>query len=192
MKCPLLIAVVLLLSVRAAEAAERLSFNRDIRPILSDACFQCHGPDEKQRKAGLRLDVRDIALKPAESGAVAIVPGQPNHSEIIKRVLSTDDSLRMPPANSGKKITPAQIELLKRWIADGAEYQGHWAFIPPVRPAVPVRPLADGRKPMADGRDPFPAVTIVVKKDIGFRPAAHGFWPATDIRRFSSRQTENR
>jgi hypothetical protein len=172
MKCPLLIAVVLLLSVRAAEAAERLSFNRDIRPILSDACFQCHGPDEKQRKAGLRLDVRDIALKPAESGAVAIVPGQPNHSEIIKRVLSTDDSLRMPPANSGKKITPAQIELLKRWIADGAEYQGHWAFIPPVRPAVPVRPLADGRKPMADIPNPIDQFVLAGLDQAGLKPSS--------------------
>jgi hypothetical protein len=132
----LIFAVALLLTTRSL-AAERPSFNRDIRPILSDTCFQCHGPDERQRKAGLRLDVREIALKPAESGTVAIVPGQPNDSELMKRLLASDDSLRMPPPNSGKKITPQQIEQLKRWIADGAEYQGHWAFIPPVRPAVP-------------------------------------------------------
>jgi hypothetical protein len=123
-------------SVVAAEN-NKLSFNRDIRPILSDACFQCHGPDEKQRKSGLRLDVRAQAIQASESGATAIVPGQVDASELIKRVLTTDTDLRMPPANSGKKITPQQITLLKRWIIEGAEYQGHWAFIPPTRPAIP-------------------------------------------------------
>ena len=136
MKQSLALAVALLLTADAAIAADRVSFNRDIRPILSDTCFQCHGPDEKQRKAGLRLDLREIALKPAESGAPAIVPGKPTDSELVKRLLADDDS-HMPPANSGKKITPQQIELLKRWIADGAEYQGHWAFIPVTHPAVP-------------------------------------------------------
>ncbi len=136
-----LLAFVVLTSLPSF-AAERPSFNRDIRPILADACFQCHGADEKQRKASLRLDVSEIAFKPAESGATAIVPGKPAESELVKRLLSSDDSLRMPPASSGKTMTPAQIETLKRWIADGAEYQGHWAFIPPIRPAVPVRPMA--------------------------------------------------
>ncbi|MCX7418051.1 MAG: PSD1 and planctomycete cytochrome C domain-containing protein [Planctomycetia bacterium] len=137
MKHRLLFVVVLLLAARASAAADRISFNREIRPILSDACFQCHGPDDKQRKAGLRLDVKESALKAAESGATAVVPGKVDASELIKRLITTDESLRMPPANSGKKITPQQIELIKRWIAEGAEYQGHWAFIPAVRPAVP-------------------------------------------------------
>ncbi len=145
----LLVLTVVFMLARTLPAADRPSFNRDIRPILADACFQCHGADEKQRKAGLRLDVPEIAFKPAESGLTAIIPGKPAESELLKRLLSSDDSVRMPPANSGKTITPPQIEILKRWIADGAEYQGHWAFIPPVRPAVPVRPMADGRKPMA-------------------------------------------
>ena len=118
-------------------AADPISFNRDIRPVLSDACFQCHGADDKQRKAGLRLDVKESALKAAESGATAIVPGKVEASELIKRLTSSDENLRMPPKGSGKTISPQQIELLKRWIADGAEYQGHWAFIPPVRPEVP-------------------------------------------------------
>jgi hypothetical protein len=148
MKSTFTIAVVLLL-IRTLPAADRVSFNRDVRPILADACFQCHGADEKQRKAGLRLDVSEIAYKPAESGASAIVPGKVSESELIKRLLSSDDSTRMPPLNSGKSITPAQIETLKRWIADGAEYQGHWAFIPPVRTAVPVRPMAEVRTPTA-------------------------------------------
>ena len=122
---------------RAANAAERVTFNRDIRPILSDNCFRCHGPDEKQRQAGLRLDVPDLARKPAESGATAIVPGRLDESELIRRITSSDADRHMPPTNFGKTLTAAQIELLKRWIADGAEYQGHWAFIPPVRPDVP-------------------------------------------------------
>ena len=142
MKHSLALAVALLLTADAAIAADRVSFNRDIRPILSDTCFQCHGPDEKQRKAGLRLDLKELALKPAESGTVAIIPGKPAESELVKRLLADDASVRMPPANSGKKITPAQIELLKRWIAEGAEYQGHWAFIPPIRPEVP-RPKSE-------------------------------------------------
>ena len=141
-------------------AADRPSFNRDVRPILADACFQCHGADEKQRKASLRLDVSEIAFKPAESGATAIVPGKPAESELLKRLMSNDDSVRMPPPNSGKTITPDQIETLKRWIADGAEYQGHWAFIPPTRPTVPVRPMADGRKPMAVILSPIDAFIL--------------------------------
>ncbi len=137
MKHRLLFVIVLLLSARASDAADRISFNRDIRPILSDACFQCHGPDDKQRKAGLRLDVKESALKAAESGATAIVPAKVEDSELIKRLITTDENLRMPPKGSGKTISPQQIELLKRWIAEGAEYQGHWAFIAPVRPEVP-------------------------------------------------------
>ncbi len=136
MKNSLTVIVLLLLTVRAS-AADRVSFNRDIRPILADACFQCHGADERQRKASLRLDVQAVAFKPAESGAIAIVPGKATESELIKRLLSSVESVRMPPANSGKQIKPQQIETLKRWIAEGAEYQGHWAFISPVRPEVP-------------------------------------------------------
>ncbi len=137
MKSTLTLVVVLFVTTRTATAADRPSFNRDIRPILADACFQCHGADERQRKAGLRLDVQEVAFKPAESGAIAIVPGKATESELIKRLLSKDDDVRMPPANSGKQITPQQIETLKRWIAEGAEYQGHWAFLPPVRPELP-------------------------------------------------------
>ena len=133
----LFLVLLALLSDRLVNAADRLSFNRDIRPILSDACFQCHGPDDKQRKAGLRLDEKESALKPAESGAAAISPGNVETSELIKRLISDDDNLRMPPQGSGKTISPKQIELIKQWITEGAEYQGHWAFIPPVRPELP-------------------------------------------------------
>ncbi len=113
-------------------------FNRDIRPILSDNCFACHGPDEKERQAGLRLDQRGAATKAVESGAVAVVPGKVEASELIKRVTSTDEATRMPPLKGKHKpLTAGQIELLKRWVASGAEYSSHWAFQAPVRPGVP-------------------------------------------------------
>jgi mono/diheme cytochrome c family protein len=128
-------------------AEDKVQFNRDIRPIFSDTCFQCHGPDEKKRKAGLRLDTRDTAVKPAESGAVAIVPGKPEESEMVKRLQATDPDDIMPPAKLHKQITPEQIATVKKWIAQGAEYQGHWAFIKPERPAVPK--LADIKLPNA-------------------------------------------
>ncbi|MFM7846268.1 MAG: PSD1 and planctomycete cytochrome C domain-containing protein [Planctomycetota bacterium] len=126
----------LLLGTAVSGAAEP-TFNRDIRPILSDACFQCHGPDANQRQAGLRLDKREQALEPAESGARAIVPGKLEASEIIRRITSTDPDVRMPPPDSGKQITAAQTELLRRWVAAGAAYEGHWAFQNPVRPSLP-------------------------------------------------------
>ncbi len=122
----------------AAESAAKIDFNRDVRPILSDTCFNCHGPDVANVKSNLRLDVRDLALKPAKSGAVAIVPGKPDESELIKRVLTTDEDDLMPPTKLHKTLTTAQKETLRTWIAQGAEYQGHWAFIAPVRPKVPV------------------------------------------------------
>ncbi|MBE2283421.1 MAG: PSD1 domain-containing protein [Prosthecobacter sp.] len=122
-----------------APAAEKIVFNRDIRPILSDKCFHCHGPDEKERKSGLRLDVRDAALKPAESGAVAIQPGDPSHSELVARCLTADKDELMPPPKLGKPLSQREKDLLQQWITEGAEYQGHWAFLPPVRAAVPAQ-----------------------------------------------------
>eukprot|EP00456_Euglypha_rotunda_P042306 TRINITY_DN32_c1_g4_i1.p1 TRINITY_DN32_c1_g4~~TRINITY_DN32_c1_g4_i1.p1 ORF type:complete len:1053 (+),score=274.99 TRINITY_DN32_c1_g4_i1:413-3571(+) len=115
----------------------KISFNRDIRPILSDHCFQCHGPDEHKRQAGLRLDLKESATKAAESGHVPIVPGKSDTSELVARIITADADLQMPPASINKKLTASQIELLKRWIDQGAEYQGHWAFLSVERPAVP-------------------------------------------------------
>jgi hypothetical protein len=110
----------------ASQGAEKPRYNRDIRPILSDKCFHCHGPDSANRKADLRLDVRDVAVE-----LKAIVPGKPDVSGIIERVLTTDADDHMPPAKSKlESLTPAEIETLKRWIAEGAEYEQHWAFIP--------------------------------------------------------------
>src|SRR5258708_5816485 len=113
--CTLLVASVMVASQGAAADAT-LDFSRDIRPLLADNCFRCHGPDAKQRQAGLRLDVREEALKPAESGDVAIFPGQPEASALVARIFSADESERMPPADSQKKLTAQQKALLKRWI----------------------------------------------------------------------------
>ena len=113
-------------------------FNRDVRPILSNSCFKCHGPDSATREAGLRLDVREVAVGALESGRTAIVPGEPAASELVRRITSGDPDERMPPPESGKELTPAQIETLRTWIASGAGYRRHWSFEPPARPALPV------------------------------------------------------
>jgi len=110
-----------------------LSFNRDIRPILVENCFGCHGADSASRKAGLRLDQREAAV---ESGA--IVPGDPDSSVALDRIFSDDPDEVMPPPAAKKVLTSEQRALLQRWIAEGAEYQPHWSFIPPARPALPV------------------------------------------------------
>jgi hypothetical protein len=115
-----------------ARAWDGIEYNRDIRPILSDACFRCHGPDSAARQADLRLDVRDAAI---ETGAIA--PGKPEESELVRRILSEDPDELMPPASSHKSLTQRQKELLQQWIAAGAEYQPHWSLIPPQRPPVP-------------------------------------------------------
>jgi len=121
-----------------ASAVEPIVFNRDVRPILSDTCFHCHGPDEKNRKAGLRLDLTETAFKPSKSGLTPIVPGKPDESEVLARVLLDhgDDDV-MPPHDSGKTLTAEQKQTLRQWIAEGAKYQGHWAFLRPERPPVP-------------------------------------------------------
>ena len=112
-------------------AAEKVKYNRDIRPILSDKCFHCHGQDASKRKGDLRLDIRDAAIKPSKAGDRAIIPGDPDKSELIKRVeLRHDDEDAMPPEKSGKPMTSEENKLLRQWIAEGAEYEGHWAFTP--------------------------------------------------------------
>jgi hypothetical protein len=120
------------------EDRPRLSFNRDIRPILSDNCFACHGPDNANRQAGLRLDVRERAIEELESGTRAIVPADVAASELVARVLSDDPDLVMPPPQAKiGRLSDSQVETLKRWIADGAAYEPHWAFVPPVKPPAP-------------------------------------------------------
>ena len=117
-------------------AADEISFNRDIRPILSENCFACHGPDKRAREADRRLDTLEGALADND-GIRAIVPGDLAKSELWLRVSSSDRDEVMPPPKSEKKLNPAQIALLKRWIEQGAKYESHWAFIPPQRPRVP-------------------------------------------------------
>jgi len=120
-----------------------VDFNRDIRPLLSDRCFACHGPDVEDRQAGLRLDDVAVATAELESGFTAIVPGQAAASELLARVTSADPDVVMPPPEVGKPITAAEAELLARWIAAGAEYRDHWAFERVERPAVPAVADAD-------------------------------------------------
>ena len=121
-----------------AAAPNGVKYNRDVRPILSDKCFQCHGSDATHRKGDLRLDLREGAMKPAKSGEIALVSGKPEKSQLIARVeLPHDDEEVMPPEKSGKPLTAEEKAILKQWISEGAEYQGHWAFLKPERPPVP-------------------------------------------------------
>jgi len=134
-------ALLIALFVGAGQAAEpkpaeptpdKVEFNRDIRPIFSENCYACHGPDKGKRKARLRLDVRESAVK-----LYAIVPGQPDDSELVNRILSEDDEDRMPPIDSHKTLTDRQKDLIVAWIAQGAQYQDHWSYVVPSRPAAP-------------------------------------------------------
>ena len=163
-------------SLVAAEAAAPIDFNRQIRPILSDNCFQCHGPDEGSREAKLRFDLREAALQPAKSGGVAIVPGDPARSELILRV--TDEHEAMPPAETGKKLKPAEVALLRQWIAEGAPYAPHWAFVPPVAtlPPAPARG--------AWGRNEIDRFVLARLEQEKLRPAAEAD-KATLLRRVS-------
>jgi hypothetical protein len=106
-----------------------VSFNRDIRPIMADTCFRCHGPDKNARMMGLRLDIRDEAVKTTKSGVTPIVPGDPEHSAIIQRIFATDRKV-MPPESVHKELTAAQKATIKQWVAEGAKYEGHWAYQP--------------------------------------------------------------
>jgi hypothetical protein len=133
----LLVCGGLLPRVVCAADDEKLQFNRDIRPILSDNCFRCHGFDKNTREADLRLDVTEGAYAEREGGVKPIVPGKPEESELFRRITTSDQDERMPPADSHQSLTAAQIDLIKRWITEGAEYQSHWAFIKPVQSEVP-------------------------------------------------------
>ncbi len=124
-------------SARAAETA-KIDFNREIRPILAEHCYTCHGPDEPKRKAGLRLDLPDTAFQPLKSGRTALVPGDPEHSSLIARITTGDPNELMPPAKHQKPLRPAEIALLQRWVKEGAAWQKHWSFIPPAAPSLPV------------------------------------------------------
>jgi len=125
-------AALLSLCCSTLAAEQKIGFNQSIRPILSDNCFACHGPDAKNRKGKLRLDLREAVLEKK-----AIIPGDPNESELIKRIFAHDPDDLMPPAESHKVLTTAQKELLRDWVSQGAAYEGHWSYIPPVKPSTP-------------------------------------------------------
>ena len=113
--------------------AGKVDFNAEVRPILSDHCFACHGPDAKKVKGGLRLDLQEAATHEAKSGKIAVVPGHPDQSELVRRILSSDPETQMPPPEAHKPLSPREQEILQRWIRDGGEYKGHWAYTVPAR-----------------------------------------------------------
>ncbi|HAH48750.1 MAG TPA: hypothetical protein DCM07_28715, partial [Planctomycetaceae bacterium] len=119
-----------------SEKKTRIQFNRDIRPILSEKCLHCHGPDPATREADLRLDDPADVKQPRDGYAI-INQKTPPDSELLKRLLTTDTDLQMPPTDSGKEISAAEIQLIKAWVEQGAEYQQHWSFIPPQRSELP-------------------------------------------------------
>jgi hypothetical protein len=123
----------------AAQGAKQhpIDFARQIRPILSENCFTCHGPDDEQRKAKLRLDTKDGAFKELRDGGHAVVPGDTKNSVLLQRIQSDDPDEHMPPAKSNKKLTAKQVDLIKQWIEQGAHWSEHWAFVAPKRPPLP-------------------------------------------------------
>ncbi len=151
-------------SGRALGQAGKVQYARDIQPILSAHCFTCHGPDEKTRKAGLRLDVQELATRKLRSGSRAVVPGDAKASELVARIYATDDSERMPPAKH-KALKDAEKQLLKRWIETGAEYERHWAFVPPKRPSLPAV------KDTTWSRTPIDRFILARLESLGLKPA---------------------
>jgi len=147
--------------IASTSVAAPLDFARDVRPILAEHCFQCHGPDPTTREAGLRLDQRDAATAKLESGETAIVPNKPGQSELVRRIHSTDADSVMPPPSTKKKLKPAELAALERWVSEGAVYAGHWAFTAPKKPQT----LADGKpKSASDAIDRFVSDRLKTEK----------------------------
>jgi len=156
----LAVAYVVIATASAARCAEPVSFSYDVLPILSDKCFHCHGPDPKHREADLRLDDRDAALEHK-----AFVPGKSGESELVRRMLSTDADEQMPPPSSNRKLTKAQIDILRRWIDQGAPWGKHWAFEAPTRPEPPKVKTADW------ARNPIDAFVLARLEKEGLKPS---------------------
>jgi hypothetical protein len=152
-------------AVTRAEPVDQVQFNRDIRPILSNNCYHCHGPDKGTREADLRLDERESALADRD-GVSAIVPGKAESSELLRRITSTDDDERMPPAGSGKKLTAEEVDTIRRWITQGANWQPHWSLIPPSKPIVPEVSTAD-----FEVRNPVDAFILTRLQETGLKPS---------------------
>ncbi|MCH8828829.1 MAG: PSD1 domain-containing protein [Planctomycetes bacterium] len=162
-----LAAAAVIFAAAGAFAADgkRVDYNRDIRPLLANTCYKCHGPDSKQRQAGLRLDQKKSAVGKLESGLRAVVPGDRKKSELWRRITAKDADERMPPADSGKTLTPAQIELIGRWIDQQAVFQKHWSFIPPKKSTLP---RVSNRLASGNAIDPF--IVARLEKD-GLKPS---------------------
>src|SRR5262245_11456742 len=124
-------------AVQGGDAASHIDFNRDIRPILADKCWICHGPDAAAKKIKLRLDSEEAANADLGGGARAIVPGDVERSQLARRISASDEAMRMPPVYSGRSLSPAEIDLLIEWIKQGAKWRKHWSFIAPVKPSLP-------------------------------------------------------
>ncbi len=176
--CSLIAGLTVALALAPASAAEPLRFNRDIRPILANNCFACHGPDKQNRQGDLRLDDREQAVRPAASQSPAIVPGKPQASNLIARINSANSDEIMPPPDSQKKLTAAQKELLERWISEGASYEKHWSFLPPSR-AEPPRVQLE-----AWPRNPVDHFILARLEREGLNPSEEAE-PATLLRRLS-------
>jgi hypothetical protein len=148
-----------------AISMDAVHFNRDIRPILAAHCFKCHGPDDSTRQAGVRFDVPDAATAEAESGARPIVAGKPDESELVRRIFESDPELVMPPPSANKPLSQQQKETLKAWIAAGAKYEPHWAFVPPVQAPLPT--VEDANWP----RNPIDYFVLDAMSRAGLKPA---------------------
>lgn len=151
--------------LRAVAAEEPIQFNRDIRPILAEKCLACHGPDKNKREGALRLDNGEGAFENRD-GKTALVPGKPDDSELIRRVLSTDEDERMPPASTKKTVSAGQLDLLRRWITQGAQFEPHWAFVPPRRTEPPLAGQGWARNE--------------IDRFVAARHTAHGVSPSPD------------
>ncbi len=154
--CALLFVALAVTNSRGA-----VDYNRDIRPILSENCYACHGPDQNKRKAGLRLDRQEEAFAKLESGAHALVAGDLKQSRLIELVSASSDDDRMPPIKTGKRLTAKQIELLRKWVEEGAVWQRHWAYLPP---RIPEMPPVSAREWVANDIDYFVLARLEAEK----------------------------
>jgi mono/diheme cytochrome c family protein len=133
----ILCVMLALAAIARMQAADRVDFTRDVRPILANNCFHCHGQDPSHREAELRLDLFESPADDVRGADAVIIPGDLEGSELVNRITTDDADVRMPPATSGKELKPEEIETLRRWVEQGAEYKPHWAFVAPQRPDVP-------------------------------------------------------
>ncbi len=166
--CLFLVSYGALIFTHTASADDRIEYGTDVRPLLSKYCLACHGPDAAARKADLRLDIQATATQSLASGARAVVAGDPEHSEMLRRLFSSDQAVAMPPADYGKKPTPDEIAVLKTWITQGAEYTEHWAYVKPKRPEVPA--VSDP----AWISNPLDAFILARLEQAGLHPSAPG------------------